>query len=138
MPVGRTKDAGWQIGVSITVEAPALLVWERLVSDDGLRVWLGTGIVLGRERGERYETEEGVIGEVRSFRPGDRVRLTWQPEDWDHETTVQIALDDRGDRTGVRFHQERLAGAEEREFQRHHWKAVAERLRPILEATTEA
>lgn len=134
MPVGRTKDAGWQIGVSITVGAPTAQVWDRLVSVRGVAVWLGPGVDFRGERGEPYETTNGVTGKVRSFRPGDRVRLTWQPEDWDHETIVQIALDDRGDRTGVRFHQERLASAEERERQRHRRKDVAERLRPILEA----
>ena len=137
MPVGRTKDAGWQIGVSITVHAPAEPVWERLVSGEGTAIWLGTGVDLGHERGDRYETADGVTGEVRSFRPVDRVRLTWQPDDWDHETLVQVALDDRGDRTGVRFHQERLSDADEREAQRRHWKAVAEQLRPMLEATAE-
>jgi uncharacterized protein YndB with AHSA1/START domain len=137
MPVGRTKDAGWQIGVSITVDQPAPHVWSRLVGADGVATWLGPGVELSGERGETFETTDGVTGEVRSFRPGDRVRLTWQPDDWDHETTVQIALDDRGDRTGVRFHQERLSGAAEREAQRRHWKQVAERLRPILEAPTE-
>jgi len=122
MPAGRTKDVGWQIGVSITVDGPVAPVWDRLVSARGFAVWLGRGVELRGERGEPYETDESVIGEVRSFRPGDRIRLTWQPADWDHETTVQIALDDRGDRVGVRFHQERLADA-------------AERLRPILETS---
>ena len=134
MPAGRTKDAGWQIGVSITVDGPVELVWDRLVSVEGVAAWLGSGVIFRGERGEPYGTTDGVTGEVRSFRPGDRIRLTWQPADWDHETTVQIALDDRRDRVGVRFHQERLADAAEREAQRRHWKDVAQRLRPILEA----
>ncbi len=130
--MGRTKDAGWQIGVSITVDRPAAEVWDLLVAAEGLAVWLGPGTELSGERGDQYETSDGVVGEIRSFREEDRIRLTWQPPEWDHDTTVQIALDDRGAKTGVRFHQERLASAEEREQQRRHWKSVAERLRPLF------
>jgi uncharacterized protein YndB with AHSA1/START domain len=108
VPVGKTKDAGWQIGVSITVGRPATEVWSRLTSPDGLAIWLGSGVELAGSAHQRYETSTGTTGEVRSHRPHDRIRLTWKPSDWDHDTTPQITLDDRGDRTGVRFHQERL------------------------------
>ena len=39
--VGRTKDAGFQIGVSRTVPHDAAAVWELLTSSVGLAVWLG-------------------------------------------------------------------------------------------------
>ena len=125
MPVGKTKDAGWQIGVSITVPIPVGDVWDFLVSSEGLSTWLGAGVGFEGEKGESYQTNEGTRGELRGFRPLDRIRLTWQPVDLDHDTTVQIALDDKGDRTRIVFHQERLADAEERERQRDHWKSIA-------------
>ena len=40
-------------------------------------------------------------------------------------TTLQVALEDEGDRTSVRFHQERLASAGEQDRQRRHWKQIA-------------
>jgi uncharacterized protein YndB with AHSA1/START domain len=132
--VGETKDAGWQIGVSFTIDQPTAHVWDRLVSLDGLGVWLGDGVELTGGPGQPYQTADGTQGEVRTYRPNDRVRLTWRPDGWDHETTVQVALADKGAKTGVRFHQERLSSAEERERQRLHWKDVAEKLRPLLES----
>lgn len=128
MPVGKTMDAGWQIGVSITVRRNVVDVWDYLVSTEGLETWLGSGVGLHGGKGETYETKDGTHGELRSYRPLDRIRLTWQPKDWDHETTVQIALDDKGDRTGIAFHQERLADADERRRQREHWRAVSEQV----------
>jgi len=125
MPVGKTKDAGWQIGVSITVPRPATEVWDWLVSPEGIATWLGPGVEFAGEKGEPYESEDGTRGELRSFRPLDRIRLTWQPADWPHESTVQIAVDDKGDRTRIVFHQERLSDADERAQQREHWKAVS-------------
>ena len=129
MPVGKTKDAGWQIGVSITVHRPAPEVWDWLIGPEGFGTWLGDDVELTGTKGESYETADGTHGELRSFRPLDRIRLTWQPPDWAHDSTIQIAIDDRGDRTRIVFHQERLASAEERAAQREHWKAVSERVR---------
>jgi uncharacterized protein YndB with AHSA1/START domain len=130
-------DAGWQIGVSITIHRPAAEVWDWLVSTEGLATWLGPGIEFTGEKGEAYESEDGTQGEVRSFHPLDRIRLTWQPADWDHDSTVQIAIDDKGDRTRVVFHQERLADAVERARQREHCKTVSESVtRALAQETT--
>ena len=136
MPVGKTKDAGWQIGVSATLPHPATAVWKVLRSPEGTAVWLGGAVELGERAGEGYRTPDGTVGELRSHHPGERIRLTWRPADWDHDTTVQVTLEDKGDRTALRFHQERLADADERERQRAHWRSVIARLRPLLDEAT--
>jgi uncharacterized protein YndB with AHSA1/START domain len=120
--VGRTRDAGWQIGVSKTIDRPAEEVWAFVTSPAGIGIWLGEGVTVLPERGAGYETTAGVRGETRSFRELDRVRLTWQPPDWTHDTTVQLAVSSAGaGRAMLRVHQERLADAAEREQQRRHW-----------------
>ncbi|MER7661145.1 SRPBCC domain-containing protein [Streptomyces sp. NPDC096193] len=116
---GLTQDAGWEIGVSKTLPLPIAAVWDFIVSPEGVALWLGKGVSLPTEKGEEYETEEGVRGELRSFRPGDRVRLTYGT------TTLQVAVSASGSGKAVlHFHQEHLADAVERERQRAHWKAV--------------
>lgn len=131
--VGLTQGAGWEIGVSGTVRHPVEQVWELLVSPRGLRLWLGT-TELGTSRGDRYESADGTVGEVRSFRPHDRMRITWRPAGWDHDSTVQVALSSRGEgRTVLRFHQERLADEAERVRQRDHWRAVLARIVDALD-----
>lgn len=128
-PVGRTADAGWEIGVSRTVPLPLEEAWALVVSPEGLAAWLGAGATLAEEPGTPYLTADGTTGEVRSYRSLDRVRVTWRPPTWDHDTTVQIALSAKGpDRTVIGFHQERMADAGERERQRAHWSAVMDRL----------
>ncbi|GHF07002.1 hypothetical protein GCM10017786_45770 [Amycolatopsis deserti] len=128
--VGRTADAGWQIGVSRTLSHPATTVWEFLTSEAGAAVWLGAAVPGGK--GERYETADGTVGEVRSLRELDRIRLTWRPKDWDHDSTVQVTVSPSSDGTVVRFHQEWLAGPEERARQREHWKGVVDRVADAL------
>lgn len=121
---GRTQDVGFVIGVSKTLPYTAEDLWEFLTDDDGLALWLGPGADLTPEKGAAYRTEDGTEGEVRSFRPLDRLRLTYRPADWDHDTTVQVALRGSGAKTMLRFHQEWLADAAERSRQREHWQAV--------------
>lgn len=127
-PTGLTKDAGWEIGVSKTLAHPPRDVWDFISGREGLSCWLGGGVVLREgDKGQAYETDDGTVGEVRSFHPGDRIRLTWRPPGWEHDTTVQVAVSpSRGDeeKAVLRFHQEHLAGPEERERQRAHWRAV--------------
>jgi hypothetical protein len=57
---------------------------------------------------------------VRGYRPEDRIRVTH------NTTTVQVTVRPSADgaRTTVRFHQEHLTSAEEREQQRAHWRRV--------------
>ncbi|MGI5402216.1 SRPBCC family protein [Streptomyces sp. CA-135486] len=118
MPTGLTQDAGWEIGVSKTLPLPVDIVWEFIASPEGVACWLGEGTQLPTRKGESYEREDGIAGEVRSYRPGDRVRLTYGT------TTLQVAVSAAGEKTVLRFHQERLADSGERERQRAHWKAV--------------
>ncbi|MEV4314569.1 SRPBCC domain-containing protein [Actinocrispum sp. NPDC049592] len=126
MVTGQTKDVGFNIGVSKTIDVPLPDVWDFMLSDEGLRLWLGEGADLKLK--EPYETVDGTVGEVRSLHPHDRVRLTWRPHDWDHDTTVQVTVSTSGQKTVLRFHQEWLADATERETQRTHWKAVMEKV----------
>ncbi|MFE0727293.1 SRPBCC domain-containing protein [Streptomyces antibioticus] len=130
MPTGLTKDAGWQIGVSRTLPHPVAVVWEFVSGPEGLALWLGPGADLAPERGTPYRTADGVTGEVRGYRPADRIRVTHGT------TTVQVALAPAADgaRTMLRFHQEHLTGAEERERRRTYWQHVMDRVAAALDA----
>jgi uncharacterized protein YndB with AHSA1/START domain len=126
---GRTRDAGWQIGVSKTVDHSVDDLWSFLVSAEGTAIWLGEGVTVRPEPGSPYETTAGVRGETRSFSGAPperrRVRLTWQPPDWSHDTTIQLSVTEAANgRARLGVHQERLADAGEREQQRKHWQNV--------------
>src|SRR5688500_8316452 len=98
--VGQTKDAGWEIGVSVTVDHPLDRVWSLVRSPEGQALWIGPGAELVPEKGAAYRTSDGTVGEVRSVRDSDRIRLTMRPKGWDHDTTVQVTVSRSGpDRT---------------------------------------
>lgn len=121
---GLTKDAGWEMGVRQTIAAPLPAVWAYLLGD-GLRVWLGDIDALPTEKGASYATGDGVRGTIRSFTDGYRVRLGWQPDDWPHDTTLQVTVKEAASGTTIGFHHEKLADREERKMMLGHWKNVA-------------
>jgi uncharacterized protein YndB with AHSA1/START domain len=124
-PVGKTKDVGWQIGVSRTILVDFDTAWRYLTSPAGLSTWLGEGIETPLAKGQIYKTNDGTTGQVRSVRLRDRIRLTWQPSNRPDDATVQIALTPAATGCTFRFHTERLCDADERERMRRHWLQVA-------------
>jgi uncharacterized protein YndB with AHSA1/START domain len=137
VPTGLTKDAGWQIGVSRTLPLPVTAVWDYLMSPGGVARWLGPGARLPARPGEPYRTDAGAEGELRSLRPYDRVRLTLG------STVVQVTVSPApsaagaGERTVLRFHQDHMSGAPERERRRAHWRAVMDEVAGELEEAPE-
>jgi uncharacterized protein YndB with AHSA1/START domain len=121
---GLTKDAGWEMGVRQTVPAPLPVVWEYLTGE-GLPIWLGEIDALPTEKGAEFETRDGVRGSIRSYTELQRIRISWQPDDWPHDTTLQITVKEAATGTTIGFHHDRLADRAERKMMLGHWKNVA-------------
>lgn len=129
-PTGLTKDAGWEVGVRKTVGARLPEVWQFLLGD-GLALWLGE-TTLPTEKGAAYETADGVSGTVKSYADGAKIRLTWHPSDWPHDSTLQVTVKEAPGGTTIGFHHERLADRDERRMMLGHWKNVVEDLANAL------
>jgi uncharacterized protein YndB with AHSA1/START domain len=119
---GLTKDAGWEVGVRQTVDAPLPLVWEYLLGA-GLPLWLGQ-TELRLEKGAQYQTSDGVAGEVRAYTADSKIRLTWHPDDWPHDSTLQLSVREVATGTTIGIHHDRLADRDERRMMLGHWKNV--------------
>lgn len=130
--VGETADVGFQVGVQRSVAATVTEVWELITSRPEL--WLGEGASVTFDKGERYAVlpghgAPGVSGEVRVVKPGDRLRMTWQPQGWPAPATLQLALSASGSgKTAIHAHLEKLPDADVREAMRKHWREALERI----------
>lgn len=111
---------------------PVQEVWDYLLGE-GLPVWLGE-VWLGENPGERYRTASGTRGEVRSRSEGRRIRLTWQPQNATHDSTLQLTLIPAVRGTTIAVHQERLTSRAERENLLDHWRGVLDALSTALGA----
>lgn len=125
-PTGLTKDAGWEVGVRKTMEAPVETVWAFLLGA-GLPLWLGN-TELTLEKGAAYATDDDISGTVLSYTEGLRIRLSWRPGEWNHDSTLQLTVKQVATGTTIGFHQERLSGREERKIMLGHWKEVVQAL----------
>ena len=128
---GETLDAGFQVGVQRTIRVEPAALWELLLSPEGRALWLGESEAFDAEPGANYETADGTTGEVRTVKPGERLRMTWQPADRDAPTTLQLTLScPRNDasKTTLGVHHEKLADGEEREAMRAVWRDALDRI----------
>ncbi len=130
--VGQTADAGYQLGVQRVIPLEQGELWDLLVSEAGLRVWLGPGAGgLTLAPGEQYSTHDGLSGEVRTVKAGHKLRLTWQPADRARPTTLQLYLScprNTTEKTTLGIHHEKLDDTAERDRMRAHWKGVLDAL----------
>jgi uncharacterized protein YndB with AHSA1/START domain len=127
---GKIKDVGWEVGVRRTVDAPLATVWAFLLGD-GLPLWLGNA-KLTLEKGAPYATDDDISGQVLSYTDGSRIRLTWQPVEWNHDSILRLTVRATDAGTTIAFHQERLTGREERKIMLGHWKDVVAELEAAL------
>jgi uncharacterized protein YndB with AHSA1/START domain len=119
---GSKKDAGWEVGVRETIDVPLPVVWQYLVSA-GVPVWLGKGELRG-VKGFAYEMADGVKGEVLAYTEGSKIRLSWRPDDWPHDTVLIISVKEVEAGTTIAIHHQELADRDERRMMLGHWKNV--------------
>ena len=121
----------WEVDVSRTFDAAPEVVWDVLVSERGLAIWLGDEARLD-PADDRWSSRDDD-GEVERFVPGERVRLRLPTDDGTHETCARLvvaAVD--GGRARLELHEEELRDPGERMRRRHHWRGVADRLEAVL------
>jgi len=126
--VGQTKSVGFQVGVRKTFPIPQEKAWDLVASKEELQLWLGKGSGISLQPGQKYRTKTG-IGEIRIVKPKQQLRLTWQKEEWQRPSTVQIRIISKeNNKTTISFHQENLTDQYVREQMKEYWEMVLERI----------
>ncbi|RKH74642.1 SRPBCC domain-containing protein [Corallococcus aberystwythensis] len=125
--VGETATTGFQVGVVRTLPMTAPDLWKWVTTQP--ERWLGPGATLEAEQGGHYEIPKrrgspGVRGEVRVVKPGQRLRMTWQPDGWKKPATLQLTLMPKARGASLHIHMEKLPDAEAREAMRERWSKV--------------
>ena len=132
-PVGKTKTQGWEIGVRRTLPVGSGKLWDLLTTQPGLGYWLGHGVEVDFKKGDTYKTKENTTGDIRSFEAGSLIRMTWQPDNWDFQSTLQIRLTPAKKGTTLSFHHEKLQDGAQREQMKEHWTTVMDKLSALID-----
>jgi uncharacterized protein YndB with AHSA1/START domain len=126
--LGQTAGAGFQIGVPRTFSSSRARVWRFVTTEPGIRAWLGRTRAFRLRKGARYETVQGIAGEIRAVKARERLRLTWQPKGAKAASTLQLYLTPRGSKTALLFHHEKLSGLAERRRMQRRWREALDRI----------
>lgn len=133
--LGETSQVGFEVGTQRILPINQKKLWDLVLSKKGLEVWLGKVKDFELKVGFHYKTADGTEGEVRTFKKGEKIRLTWKPKDWKKASTLQITLfcpRNTMDKTNLHFHHEKLASAKIRAQMRDKWKEALHKLGQIV------
>jgi uncharacterized protein YndB with AHSA1/START domain len=137
--VGRTRDAGYQVGIRRTLPIGVDDAWRLVTSGDGVRAWLGDGEPVELAPGREYALADGSGGMVRVVEPGSHLRLTWLPDGWPRSSTIQVRVIAAARGTTIALHQEHLPSAAARTERRAHFAAALDALERLsAEGTVSA
>ncbi|MBN2412431.1 SRPBCC domain-containing protein [candidate division KSB1 bacterium] len=129
---GKTRDAVYQAGARRTMPLRLEKAWELITSQDAVKIWLGDSPDINFVTGATYHLPDDTTGQVRVFKPGSHLRMTWQPREWLKPSTLQVRVIPNGDKTVIAFHQENLPGPEKRRQGLAFFKTVLDRLERLI------
>jgi len=129
---GKTKNVGFQFGIRKTIPIPSEKAWDFLFSENGLNIWLGE-LKDELELKKEFETENGITGFVRVFKPNSHIRLNWKPKNWENMSVVQIRVIGNENKSTIAIHQEKLLNQEQRNEMKEHWTKIIGKLTNEIE-----
>ncbi|HOY12320.1 MAG TPA: SRPBCC domain-containing protein [Saprospiraceae bacterium] len=118
------KDLGFQVSVSKTFPINSDAMWELLLSEKGISVWLGEIDVNDFEIQKPFVTKAGIEGKLVVYIPDSHLRFRWKHNNWEKYSTVELRLTPLKGKTNVIFHQTDFYKIEQKEELRNYWKNV--------------
>jgi len=124
MAVEKNKDLGFQVSVRKTFSVSTETMWEFLLSQSGIEVWLGKINIDDLEIQKTFISDEGIEGKLTVFIPNCHLRLKWKPKHWQKFSTVELRVTNNKGRSSVVFHQTGFFEIEKIEEMRTYWKSI--------------
>jgi hypothetical protein len=131
--LGRSSKGEYSMTSSITLPRSTTQLWKMLLAPHGQKLWLKPFSAIQLKSGAAFETEGGIYGEVRTWKAGVRLRLSWRESEWPKASIVQVQLIARSkDKCILVFQHDGLKDARLKEQMRAHWQAALQRIRQHL------
>jgi activator of HSP90 ATPase len=124
----KTKDLGFQVSVRKTFSVSTETMWDFILSEHGIAVWLGKIKIDDFEIQKPFTTAEGIDGKLTVFVPNCHLRLKWKLKTWSKYSTVELRVTNTKGRASVVFHQTGFFEIEKREELRIYWKNVVSKM----------
>lgn len=128
----KIKDLGFQVSVSKVFSVNTETMWEFLLSEKGIAVWLGKIQIDDFEIQKPFTTDEGIEGKLTVFVPDCHFRFKFKPKHWQKPSTVELRVTNRKGKASVIFHQTGFFEIEKREEMRTYWKGIISKMNDVL------
>lgn len=122
--IKKTKDLGYQISVSKVFQVSAEKMWEFILSEQGISIWLGKISLDDFELQKQFVTDKGIEGKLTVFVPDCHLRFKWKPSSWEKQSTVELRVKNSKGKSSVIFHHTGFYKIEQQEKLRQYWKEV--------------
>jgi activator of HSP90 ATPase len=122
--IKKIKPIGFQLGVSKTFAISYDAMWEFLLSENGISVWLGEINFDDFGVNKPYLTKQGIEGKLNVFKPDSHLRLTWKPKHWQKFSIIEMRITNSKGRARIVFHHTNLYEVEQRIEMKKYWDNV--------------
>jgi uncharacterized protein YndB with AHSA1/START domain len=133
---GKTKAAGWQVGVRRTLPVPAESVWDFVTGPAGMHILVGEAVTTGDVQQQERKSETHIRYTLATVVRHSHLRMRWQLPHWQSHSILQIRVIPTGpEKTVLAMHQEKLADESTRSVMKLYWQnKIADIAEAILKA----
>jgi uncharacterized protein YndB with AHSA1/START domain len=133
----RKKDGtlqGYMICVSKTIGASANRVYDAFTKSDLLAAWFAGKTEHSLAVGGTFKNNDGNQGAYQKLQPGKALKFTWEGQDQEQATVVEVKFDAKGDsKCSVMLAHDRIANRAEADGLRKAWGDAFDALKAYLE-----
>jgi activator of HSP90 ATPase len=126
--VGLTKSFGFQFTITKTLLVSPETVWDFLLSELGVSIWLGKINFEDFELNTPFTTAEGIEGKITIFRVDSHIRLAWKPRHWSNNSAIEIRVFNVKGRAKIGFHHTRMIDVTQREEVKVYWTKIMQEI----------
>ena len=123
-----SKDLGFQVSVCKTFSVSIQTMWEFLLSETGINIWLGEINIDDFELQRQFVTKAGIEGKLTVFVPDCHLRFKWKLSSWEKPSTVELRVRNSKGRASVIFHHTGFFKIEQQEELRIYWKNIISKM----------
>jgi activator of HSP90 ATPase len=126
--IKNKKDLGFQVSVSKTFKISTETMWEFLLSEKGIHIWLGQINLNDFELQKELITKEGIEAKLTVFVPNCHLRFKWKTVNFEKQSTVELRVTNTKGKAKIIFHHTRFYKIAQQEILRSYWKNVISKM----------
>jgi activator of HSP90 ATPase len=130
--IKNKKDLGFQVAVSKTFKVGTPTMWNFILSEAGIQIWLGEMNTDDFELQTQFVTKTGIKVKLTIFKPDCHLRFKWQPSTFEKSSTVELRITNTKGKARIIFHHTGFFKIEQQEELRTYWKTIIDKINNAL------